>query len=108
MNGEFRLVRFVCSGRVDLFVRLKLFDSAEFVVTSQDPLDPAVLRFLAGGIRQALVDSERFPKGASILAYENHGEGDNWGAMFTTAKAATNHALGLDHLLPLVLHAPEP
>ena len=107
MNGEFRFVRFVC-GRVDLFVRLKLFDSGEFVVTSQDPLDPAILRCLAGGIRQALVESECFPKSASILAYENYGEGDNWGAMFTTAKAATNHALGLDHLLPLVLQAPEP
>ena len=108
MNGEFRLVRFICSGRVNLFVRLELFDSGEFVVTSQDQLDPAALRCLAGGIQQALAESERFPMSANILAYENHGEGDNWGAVFTTAKAATNHALGLDHLLPLVLHAPEP
>ena len=82
-------------------------DSGEFVVTSRDQLDPAALRCLAGGIQQALAESERFPMRANILAYESHGEGYNWGAMFTTAKAATNHALGLDHLLPLVLHAPE-
>jgi len=100
MIGEFRFQRFVCSGRVDLTVRIVLSESHEFLFSAEEQVDPEVHRFLISGIREALVESGQYPMAATLLSFDNSGEGNNWGAIKTVAKAATNNALGLDHLLP--------
>ena len=108
MFGEFRFVRSVCSGQVDLYVRLELHEADTFFVNSENPIDPQVMRCLSAGAHAALNDSGRYPMAVKILTYENRGHGDNWGAINTASRAATNHALGLHHLLPSNVQVHEP
>ena len=100
MIGQYRFQRFVCSGRVDLTVRVELVESSEFSFRCNDTIDQDTQRFLLAGVREALIESENSQMAATLVSFQNDGEGENCGAIKTAAKAAANDALGLRHLLP--------